>query len=361
MERRPKVSVAMPAFHHERFIVQAIESALMQQTDFDFEIVVGDDCSTDRTRDRIEELARKAPGRIRLIVNPRNIGMLANFVQIVSACRGRYIALLEGDDYWTDPTKLQRQADLLDRRPDVAICHHNALRVADDGSRPPTPCHGRGRPRLATQDALMAGNFLVTCTVMFRGGLIPAFPDWYFQCGVGDWPLHVLNSQHGSITYLAETMAVYRVHAGGAWSAERNRGRLEGLVQTAEMMRGSLPDRQRRRLSRTVLRWRAEITELMLAEGRVDDARQYAAAHLSRATAARLFDFYQGLEEERLGRRRAASWHLLKAAARTRSQTRIGKFDIFLALYRINCPRLYRQVRACWRRWHCADRIEDRS
>lgn len=351
MEPFPKVSVAMLAYNQASFIAQAIESALMQTADFDFEIVVGEDCSTDGTRELASELARRAPDRIRLLSHPRNLGMQANLVQTLAACRGRYIALLEGDDYWTDRTKLRQQADLLDGRPDVAICHHNALMVSDDDSRPPSPRHAGGVPRLATLDSLMNGNFLVTCTVMFRAGLIETFPEWFYQCRMGDWPLHVLNAGHGRIAYLAKTMAVYRIHAGGAWSAQSDISRFEGLIQTAEAMRGAIDARRQNRLSRTVLRWRADIADRLFSEGRLAEARRYAQTHLSRSTGARLMHFYQALEEERAGRRAAASLHLLRAAAHARSRCRIGARDIMLAAGRVNCPRLYRASRACWRRW----------
>lgn len=351
MEPRPKVSVAMLAYNQASFIAQAIESALMQTTDFDFEIVIGEDCSTDGTRELASELARRAPHRIRLLLNSRNLGMQANLVQTLSACRGRYIAMLEGDDYWTDPTKLQQQADLLDNRPGIAICHHNALLVTDDGSRPPSPCHRGGVPRLATLDALMQGNFLVTCTAMFRAGLFDVFPEWFYQCRVGDWPLHVLNARYGRIAYLAKTMAAYRIHAGGAWSAQTNLARIEGLIQTAEAMRCALDTRRQRLLSKTVLRWRADVADWLFSAGRFADARRYSQAHLSRTTGARLMHFYQALEEERAGRRGAATMHLLKAAAHLGPHGRIGARDIMLAAGRVNFPRLYRACRACWRRW----------
>lgn len=349
MERAPKVSVAMPAFNHERFIAQAVESALAQTTDFDFEIVIGEDVSTDHTRELLVELARRAPDRIRLILNPRNLGMHANLVNILSSCRGRYIALLEGDDYWTDPSKLQQQADLLDGQSGVAICHHNALMMAEGASEPPRPVHERCPPTLATIDKLMVDSFLTTCTVMFRGGLIDAFPDWYFECGTGDWPLHVLNAQHGHIAYIPKIMAVYRVHPGGAWSSRTNIARLESLIRTAEKMGGSLRPHQRRRLACSVAGWRFDVVRLLREEGRSDEAERYAGEHLAPASYARMSRFYDALEEERAGRRLPALSKLIKAASCGWCRTRIGSADILLAMTRVASPRMYRAMRALWR------------
>lgn len=351
MESRAKVSVAMMAFNHGRFIVQAVESALNQETDFDYEIVVGEDCSTDDTRELLCKLQRHAPERLRLILHDRNVGMHKNLAQVLSACRGRYIALLEGDDYWTDPHKLQLQAELLDSNPEVAICHHGALAVDDDGHLPPAPFHPQRPPRRATVARLLDGNFIVTCTAMFRNGLIAELPPWFYRARLGDWPLHILNAQYGAIEYIDRVMGVYRQHSGGIWSTLPRIQVLEASAETAELVRPALPARQRRRISRTILRWRADVIEIMLGEGRIADARQYAQAHLPSSAGGRLLHFYQGLAEERQGRRRAATAHLLKAGANVRARTRIGPGDILLALVRVNCPKLYQILRACWRRW----------
>ena len=106
-----KVSVCMITYNHERFIAQAVESALMQETDFDYEIVIGEDCSTDGTRQVLLDLHDRHPDRIRLLLREKNIGASHNFVGTLEACRGEYVAFLDGDDYWTCPNKLQKQAN----------------------------------------------------------------------------------------------------------------------------------------------------------------------------------------------------------------------------------------------------------
>src|SRR3712207_1086613 len=101
-----KVSVLMLAYNHEKFIAQALDSALMQQVNFDYEIVIGEDCSTDNTRDILIRYQKEYPHRIRLLLPEKNLGMHDNLIQTFKACRGDYIAFLEGDDYWTSPNKL---------------------------------------------------------------------------------------------------------------------------------------------------------------------------------------------------------------------------------------------------------------
>jgi glycosyltransferase involved in cell wall biosynthesis len=119
-----KLSVAIITFNHERFIAQALESVLGQRTNFPLEILVADDHSTDSTPAIVADFHRRHSEKIVPILRDRNIGAVPNFTETVGACRGEYVALLEGDDYWLDSSKLQRQVDFLEAHPDFAICCH---------------------------------------------------------------------------------------------------------------------------------------------------------------------------------------------------------------------------------------------
>ena len=121
-----KVSVCIITYNHARFIGQALESALMQKTNFDYEIVIGEDCSTDNTGLICKKYAEMYPDKIRLLQNDKNLGVIENFKRTLYACKGEYVALLEGDDYWTDELKLQKQVDFLESNRDYAIVFHNA-------------------------------------------------------------------------------------------------------------------------------------------------------------------------------------------------------------------------------------------
>ena len=123
----PLVSVFMMAYNHEKYISEAIEGVLMQNTNFDFDIVIGEDCSTDNTRQIILDYQRKYPGKFKLLLHKENIGAMANQQAVFSACTGKYIAICEGDDYWTDPYKLQKQVDFLEDNNGFVICFTNTL------------------------------------------------------------------------------------------------------------------------------------------------------------------------------------------------------------------------------------------
>lgn len=122
------LSVVMTTYNHERYIAQAIESVLRQQTSFRIEIVVGEDCSSDRTRAIVEDYQRMYPEAIRLVTSEENVGWRRNYRRSIAAARGKYIALLDGDDYYTHRKKLQLQVDLLEANPDVGMCYTRSAR-----------------------------------------------------------------------------------------------------------------------------------------------------------------------------------------------------------------------------------------
>lgn len=271
-----KVSVTLISYNQERFIAQAIESVLMQRTDFDFELVVGDDCSTDGTRAVIDSYAASDP-RIRVLPRPRNLGMNRNFWDVLRNCRGQYVAMLEGDDYWTDPTKLQRQAEFLDAHAEVAVVHHRVL-VLDDatGRTRPDPWF-RIRRRKTLDDLLRRGNFLHTASTMFRNRELGDAPPWFLDLKIGDFVLHAMNAAHGEIAYLPRTMSVYRVHGGGVHSMIAENARHENLLTTLRHLdeyfegRHSGAIAQLREYVQTVQKFR---------RGDVAEAREHARARL---------------------------------------------------------------------------------
>lgn len=220
-----KVSVAMPTYNHERFIAQAIDSVLMQETDFPVELVIGDDCSTDGTRSIVEGYAARYPTRVKVLLHPHNLGPSHspgknNFVAVINACTGNYVAMLEGDDYWTDPRKLQKQVEFLEANPSHSMCFHDVAMVCQDAQEAPPYPFANDERNIYTIEDLVRHNFIPTCSVVFRRGLFGKFPSWFYEVTVGDWPLHVINASFGDVGRLHEQMGVYRVHAGSVWSIQ---------------------------------------------------------------------------------------------------------------------------------------------
>lgn len=224
---QPKVSVSLITYNHARYIEQAIESVLAQRTSFPFELVIGEDESSDGTREIVQRYAAAHPRLIRLHLHQRaaNIAYQGrptgrqNFVHNLGSARGEYIALLDGDDYFTDPEKLQRQADFLDTNPRCGTCFHQVKFVNEANETLPTKPTPPSKTISSLHDLLGRQFFANTASVMYRRGLFPDFPEWFFRCPVGDFPLHVLNGLRGDFGFIDREMAAYRIHSGGVWAA----------------------------------------------------------------------------------------------------------------------------------------------
>ncbi len=223
--REPLLSVCLLTYNQQQYIRQAVESALAQETDFPFEIVIGDDHSDDGTGDILRDLQRSHPEKIRLLQATENLGRHTgngrlNMIRTLRACRGEFVAMLEGDDFWTAPQKLQRQVDALKAHREWAICFHSTHFFWDDGSQTPFDFPLEFDRPVSTVEHLIDSNFMQTCSVVFRNRLFGQFPEWFLEVGLGDWPLHILNSLHGDIGFLPETLAAYRVHSRGFWTSK---------------------------------------------------------------------------------------------------------------------------------------------
>jgi glycosyltransferase involved in cell wall biosynthesis len=218
----------MITYNHERYIAEAMDGVLRQEVSFPYELIVSEDFSTDGTRDILLDYERRHPEKIRLIFSDRNLNSNRVFTRAVAEARGEYIAMLDGDDWWTSPQKLAKQVGMLEEDPAAAMCFHNVNVVYEDGATRnhafhlQDPKHRLSAPTPAAHtglDELVQGNYIQTCSVLFRAGALTDIPDWYFEAPLGDWPLYVLLAEHGHVIYLDEVMASYRVHAGGIWSS----------------------------------------------------------------------------------------------------------------------------------------------
>jgi glycosyltransferase involved in cell wall biosynthesis len=222
----PKVSVCVVAYNHENFIGECLQSLVKQQTDFYFEIIVGDDASCDRTVEIIHDFQEKYPQLIRLIRHERNIGPTANYLSVHSAARGEYIAHIDGDDCAL-PGKLQAQVDVLDRHPDVAFAVHavrvmNSVRVKGRTNSCPV--------KATLEDLLMLGTYFVHSSVMYRKHL-----DFQRKQGreMIDFLFHVERASTGSIFFDDRVLGCYRVHANGVSQSLERRALIEQLYGDA--------------------------------------------------------------------------------------------------------------------------------
>lgn len=212
----PMVAVYMICYNCEAYIAQAIEGVLMQQTDFGVQLFIGDDASTDGTANICRSYQEKYPERIQLLLHPRNMGAVNNAKAVYEACLNSgasYIAMCEGDDYWTDPLKLQKQVTLLEANPQYALCFHEAVLLnVQTGKEEIYLQYAQDVYSIA--DVLRTGAFVPTLSIVFRTKDF-AFPHWYFKVSIGDIAIVLMNSLQGDIVLLREKMGVYRWHDKG--------------------------------------------------------------------------------------------------------------------------------------------------
>ena len=210
------VSVCVFTYNYDKFLAQALDSILAQQGPLAVEIVIGDDHSTDNTRAVASEYAEKYPGKFILSFNEKNIGGTRNWIGTMNKCRGRYIALLDGDDYFTDPLKLQKQYDALEKNPDFMLSFHSVEEKYDDVSgQDKTVIYEKEEYTLA--DFLERGWFVRTGATFFRNGIAPVDPPaWVYDFPYRyDTILHVFLTLHGKAICLKDSMSVWRKHSKG--------------------------------------------------------------------------------------------------------------------------------------------------
>lgn len=245
----PLVSVCTITYQHAPFIRQCLDSILMQETDFPWEFIIGEDGSTDGTREICIEYAERHPDRIRLFLRDRSLSQYQEGDRTIRfnghwtrrATRGKYIAICEGDDYWTDPKKLQKQVSFLESHPYHTMCFHNVVVIRDMGEIDSWHAYGEEmKPDYGWED-LCTHNFVQTCSVMYR---VCSFPrssnaSW-MRLPMGDWAAWIQLAMNGPIAYLPDLMGTYRQHEGGVWTRLTERERCEGRLSFLVAIRREL-------------------------------------------------------------------------------------------------------------------------
>lgn len=216
----PLVSVCCTTYQHVQFIRQAIEGFLLQRTSFPIELIIRDDASTDGTAAIVEEYAERYPDLIHPILNEENQYRkgVRPIPDAMAKARGKYIAICEGDDYWTDPLKLQKQVDFMETNPGHTACFHRAHRL-QDGELELFPIPEDIDPMdVRFDDLLRTYNFVITASVLFRRSVLP-LPKWFMRVPFGDMAIYAVVGSKGRMAMLPESMAVWRVTGTGAWTS----------------------------------------------------------------------------------------------------------------------------------------------
>lgn len=229
----PLVSICCITYNHEQYIEEALDSFLMQVTTFPIEVLIHDDASTDATAEIIKKYEARYPRIIKPIYqseNQHSIGVRINPIFNLPRATGAYLAMCEGDDYWCDPLKLQKQVDFMETHSEYTVCFHNSFNLDTHGNK--VMFSNIAEAQDYGLEDLLERNLANTCTALYRN-LHIRLPEKLTDIAFGDWTVHLLHAEHGKIRYLPDVMSVYRIHDTGVWS---QRDRIDRVVKTVDMM-----------------------------------------------------------------------------------------------------------------------------
>ena len=210
----PLVSVAMIAYNVEPYISEAIESVLIQKTDFPFELVIGEDCSTDNTRNIVLDYQQKYPDKIRVLIREKNLGLTPNSVDTQNHCKGKYIALLDGDDYWTDEHKLHKQIDFLDNHSEYSACAHQSMVIKGSKEFPLKLFGLEEDADFSIQDTIRHRKFH-TSSLVYRKKYWDKTGGIPLNISSNERAIYPMLAIFGKIRYLKDNMCVYRIAPTG--------------------------------------------------------------------------------------------------------------------------------------------------
>jgi len=234
---QPSVSVCLITYNHRNFIREAIEGVLMQQVNFPLELIIADDFSTDGTREIIYAYKDLYPELITIIPRVKNLGAAKNWIELMNSPRFKYVAYFEGDDYWTDRFKLQKQVDFLETHPEYVGCFHNTEeRYDDDDDKPSFLYCNFSSAQKVTYSDLSYSNLMPTCSIVYKNGLYDHLPAWFETLPIGDWPMHLLHAQFGDFWYMPKIMAVHRLHKNSVWMLQDAHRNNQLILDTYEKM-----------------------------------------------------------------------------------------------------------------------------
>lgn len=237
------VSVECTSYNHEKYIAEALESMLMQQTNFTYEILIHDDASTDRTAEIIRSYEKKYPDIIKPIYQTENQYSKGVVVELLNQKRakGKYIAVCEGDDYWTDPQKLQRQVDYMEAHPECSMCVHAAEKVSAVTKKRVSIIRPSHKDKIFTVEEAIegGGELFATNSILYSLEKIPEMPEFYLNASIGDYPLVICGALSGTVFYMDWNMSAYRVEVEGSWTTVQVSDiakKQEHLQEVAEML-----------------------------------------------------------------------------------------------------------------------------
>lgn len=236
-----QVSVCVITYNHELYIAQCLQSIVDQRCSFDFEVIVRDDCSQDGTLEIIRDFQTRYPEIIKLLDADKNIGANKNILAVFSVAKGKYLALCEGDDYWLDAKKLEKQMLVMMSQPELTFTAHPCWIHEKDGLTKSAYIKSLHYLEITCKDVLeVSGQFAPTASYMFRLDLLEYLPSWFGDAPVGDFFIEMYGIAMGRGLYLSEPMSVYRTFSVNSWTTLNNEKQSVNVINFSKSMVGCL-------------------------------------------------------------------------------------------------------------------------
>lgn len=282
MQTEPAVSVCVIAYNHAKYIRQCLDGIIEQQTDFPFEIVIHDDCSSDGTSEIIAEYQKRFPDLINAILQSENQYRKGRHILpiTVEQSRGDYIAICEGDDYWNHDRKLQKQYEWMEINESSPFCFHNVIvrnetKGTTNGNLVPS-----GQSPMFSIDDVLQSNIIGTCSTFIRKDMMPKWTADLNVLKCGDWPRWILMLQHGEAGYLDGSWGCHRHHEGGTWSTLSESNKLKNSLQVLDQVTSHLDPKYSKILASTKKRYIAETIDNLFSRGYWKQTRRLVLRYL---------------------------------------------------------------------------------
>lgn len=247
------LTVIVTTFKHELFLKDCLLSIINQKTDFPFKVIIGEDASPDNTKDIVKDFHAKYPHIFVPILFENNVGSHKNFMTCLEHCNSEWIAIVEGDDFWTDPYKLQKQAEILVKNPKATLCFSLATSLIESSLNTQKVGRVFGPEKsffkkIYTRNDFLISNIAPTCTVVFKREAAQSLPDWYTQWHLGDWTLYLHVLKEGTAEFLNEATACYRIHGAGVWSSISAKTKFEKQISLIKFLINEEPNQTEKKI-----------------------------------------------------------------------------------------------------------------
>ncbi|NBX76270.1 MAG: glycosyltransferase [Proteobacteria bacterium] len=268
---KPTISVLVITYNHELYLKQALDSILSQRVDAELEIIVADDCSTDGTQAIAQEYQESFPDKIRFLATPKNLGHTKNYERAWKSAQGLFIAHCDGDDFWIDNEKLQKQLTFLRENPEFSFCSHKIKVLIGDQFIP--DLIPRTEQSIFSTHDLLEACFPHNSSLFFRNGLFKDLPSFFHQLTGHDWCISILNSLSGPFKIFEEPMAVWRMRTNGMWGGRENLFHLKHTETFLNCMQSFLPADFSKSIQRNLIRNHFKLAEEYHKSGQLAEAR----------------------------------------------------------------------------------------